>query len=146
VIDLDVVTTPGCAMMVKHLEADGALIATASHNPIQWNGLKFLNGAGIALPAPAAAKVAQAYQDELTDYVRVENLFSTKKNAETHALHIKRVLEFVDTLGISSKRFKVVLDSVNGAGLPGGAYQWHPRWPIRARAGAARAKPRRPLG
>src|SRR5438045_727431 len=42
-IDLDVVTTPGVAMMVKHLHADAAVIATASHNPIQWNGLKFLN-------------------------------------------------------------------------------------------------------
>ena len=41
-IDLDIVTTPGVAMMVKHLQADGGIIATASHNPIQWNGLKFL--------------------------------------------------------------------------------------------------------
>src|SRR5881296_1645973 len=39
VIDLDIVTTPGVAMMVRHLDADAALIATASHNPIQWNGL-----------------------------------------------------------------------------------------------------------
>jgi phosphoglucosamine mutase len=41
VIDLDVVTTPGVAMMVKHLQADAGVIATASHNPIMWNGLKF---------------------------------------------------------------------------------------------------------
>src|SRR3712207_5705877 len=38
------------------------------------------------------------------------------RNSETHALHVKRVLDHVDPLGISSKRFKVVLDSVNGAG------------------------------
>src|SRR3954471_11161274 len=43
VIDLDIVTTPGVAMMVKHLQADAGVIATASHNPIEWNGLKFLN-------------------------------------------------------------------------------------------------------
>ena len=35
---------------------------------------------------------------------------------ETHALHVKRVLDHVDVLGISAKRFKVVLDSINGAG------------------------------
>ncbi|HEY7116305.1 MAG TPA: hypothetical protein VH475_06955, partial [Tepidisphaeraceae bacterium] len=35
---------------------------------------------------------------------------------ETHALHVKKVLEYVDVLGISTRRFKVVLDSVNGAG------------------------------
>src|SRR4051795_6940759 len=41
VIDLDIVTTPGVAMMIKHLNADAGLIATASHNPIQWNGIKY---------------------------------------------------------------------------------------------------------
>src|ERR1700712_4738215 len=34
VIDLDVVTTPGVAMMIKHVGADAGMIATASHNPI----------------------------------------------------------------------------------------------------------------
>ena len=38
VIDLDVVTTPGVAMMVKHLGADAGVIATASHNPISGTG------------------------------------------------------------------------------------------------------------
>src|SRR5690242_20464304 len=54
VIDLDIVTTPGVAMMVQHLRADAALIATASHNPIQWNGIKYLNAEAVALP-PADA-------------------------------------------------------------------------------------------
>src|SRR5687768_14444348 len=43
ILDLDVVTTPGVAMMVRHLGADAGIVATASHNPVQWNGLKFLN-------------------------------------------------------------------------------------------------------
>jgi len=116
VIDLDIVTTPGCAMMVKHLSADAGVIATASHNPIQWNGLKFLNRASVAPPPADAAAIKQFYDQQKTDFVRVENLVAPKKNTETHALHVRRVLEHVDTLGISSKRFKVVLDSVNGAG------------------------------
>src|SRR5690606_6645353 len=53
VVDLDIVTTPGVAMMVKHLQADGGAIATASHNPIQWNGIKFLTRDAVA-PPPAA--------------------------------------------------------------------------------------------
>src|ERR1700728_2231407 len=48
VIDLDVVSTPGVAMMVRHLSADAGVIATASHNPIEWNGLKFLNRSAVA--------------------------------------------------------------------------------------------------
>ncbi len=116
VIDLDIVTTPGVAMMVKYLGADGALIATASHNPIQWNGLKYLNRDAVALPPGDAAKVKAAYEDRASRYVRVEHLLPPVKNSETHALHIKRVMDHIDVLGISTQRYKVVVDSVNGAG------------------------------
>ncbi len=116
VIDLDVVTTPGVAMMVKWLSADAGMIATASHNPIQWNGLKLLNSQAVALPPEQAEQIKALYESRSSDFVRVQQLVPARKNGETHALHVKRVLEHVDVLGISSKRFKVVLDSVNGAG------------------------------
>src|SRR5688500_6089403 len=116
VIDLDVVTTPGVAMMVKHTGADAGLIATASHNPGQWNGLKFLNRDGISLPAEDAGKLKALYDEEQSAFVTVEKMVPATRNSETHALHVKRVLDHVDVLGVSSKRFKVVLDSVNGAG------------------------------
>ena len=63
VIDLDIVTTPGVAMMVKHLGADAGMIATASHNPIQWNGLKFLNRDS---RRPAAGRDARAARRQLS--------------------------------------------------------------------------------
>jgi phosphomannomutase len=116
VVDLDIVTTPGVAMMVKHLQADAGMVCTASHNPIQWNGLKLLNSQGIAPPKADADRIIALYHEQKTSYVRVEQLITARKNTETHALHVRRVLEHVDTLGISSRRFKVVLDSVNGAG------------------------------
>jgi phosphomannomutase len=116
VIDLDIVTTPGVAMMVQHLGADAGMIATASHNPIQWNGLKFLNSMAIAPPPADAELIKKLYTEQKAEWVRVEKLIPPAKNTQTHALHLKRVLDHVDVLGISSKRFKVVLDSVNGAG------------------------------
>ena len=116
VIDLDIVTTPGVAMMVKHSNADAALIATASHNPIQWNGIKYLNADATALPATEAEELKKLYFENATSFVRVQELVPVVKNSETHTLHIKRVLERVDVNAISAKRFKVVLDSVNGAG------------------------------
>ena len=116
VIDLDIVSTPGVAMMVKHLNADAGVIATASHNPIEWNGLKFLNRQCIAPPPADAAAIKRFYEEQRADFVRVQDLVSPTRNSETHALHVRRVLDYVDVLGISTKRFKVVLDSVNGAG------------------------------
>jgi len=116
VIDLDIVTTPGVAMMAKHLNADAAVIATASHNPIEWNGLKFLNREAVAPPPADANAIKQFYNEERTRFARVQSLIAPQRNGETHALHVKRVLDHVDGLGISTKRYKVVLDSVNGAG------------------------------
>ena len=116
VIDLDIVTTPGAAMMVKHLSADAGVIATASHNPIEWNGLKFLNRAAVALPPDQAAEIARLYEQRQTRWARVGDLIPPQRNSETHALHVRRVLDHVDALGLASKRYKVVLDSVNGAG------------------------------
>jgi phosphomannomutase len=116
VIDLDVVTTPGVAMMVKHLQADAGVVVTASHNPIEWNGLKFLNAHGIAPPPEDAARIRQLFDEHAKAFVTVDRIIPPRRNSETHALHTKRILDHVDVLGISTRRFKVVLDSVNGAG------------------------------
>src|SRR5271170_5483467 len=105
VVDLDIVTTPGVAMMVKHLNADAGVIATASHNPIEWNGLKFLNREAVAPPAADAQIIGDFYNNDRSDYVAVEHLIPPRHDTQTHALHVKRVLDYVDVLGISSKRY-----------------------------------------
>src|SRR3954454_23685445 len=81
VIDLDVVTTPGVAMMVRHLGADAGIVATASHNPIQWNGLKFLNRDSVALPPEDANRIKQFFNENRTNYVRVERLVPPTRNS-----------------------------------------------------------------
>jgi phosphomannomutase len=145
VLDLDVVSTPGVAMMVKHTGADAGVVITASHNPIEWNGMKFLSRDQLALPPEHAKQVKALYEQEKSAYVPVqqlvppgrhgdpvslpraasrpgiENMAPPTRNSETNALHVKRTLDYVDLLGISSKRYKVVLDSVNGAGCVEGA-------------------------
>ena len=115
-IDLDIVTTPGVAMMVKHAKADAGLVITASHNPIQWNGIKLLTRDSVA-PTPGAVKqIRTLYDEQATSYVHVQHLKQPSRNTETHALHTKKILDYCDVNGIASKRYKVVLDSVNGAG------------------------------
>ena len=115
-IDLDIVSTPGVAMMVRHCGADAGLVITASHNPIQWNGIKLLNRDSVAPPPAAVAEIRTLYESEATSYERVDKLHPPSKNGDTHALHTKKILDLLDINGISSKRYKVVLDSVNGAG------------------------------
>jgi len=115
-IDLDIVTTPTVAIMTRLLEADAGIVATASHNPIDWNGVKLLTRDGVAPPGEAVKRIRELYDAHESSYVRVAELQQPTRNMEGHSYHIRRVLELVDVLGISSKRFKVVLDSVNGAG------------------------------
>ena len=57
VIDVGVVPTPTVQLAVEHHHAGAGLILTASHNPIEWNALKFVGPDGIFLDAEAGARV-----------------------------------------------------------------------------------------
>lgn len=57
VVDLGIVSTPGAALMVKQLGARGGVVITASHNPVEYNGIKFLTDQGWAPPPAEADKI-----------------------------------------------------------------------------------------
>ncbi len=119
VVDLGVVTTPGVALMVRRLMADGGIVITASHNPIQWNGIKFLRSEGLGLSVEQAAKLKSIWQDGPMNYASPKVCGVETTDTQTHAAHVKAVMDLLDVNGIASRRFKVVLDSVNGAGCVG---------------------------
>jgi phosphomannomutase len=116
VVDLGLVTTPGVGIMVRELRCNGGVIITASHNPIQYNGIKLLLGNGIAPPADTAEQIRQYFFDK--HFAVVDSLSHGKitSNEQTDATHIDKVLAIVDEEAIAAKKFKAVLDSVNGAG------------------------------
>ena len=116
VVDLGLVTTPGVGVMVRELQCNGGVIITASHNPIQYNGIKLLLGNGIAPPADAAEQIRQYFFDKHFALVDSLNHGEITSNEQTDATHIARVLAIVDKKAIAAKKFKAVLDSVNGAG------------------------------
>ena len=118
VIDLGIVTTPGVGVMVRHLGCNGAVVITASHNPVQYNGIKVLLANGIAPLPQQARKIRQCFFDKSFSLVDSTNCGQVTSNDQTNTTHIAKVLAIVDKETIASKRFKVVLDSVNGAGGP----------------------------
>src|SRR4051812_20910057 len=63
VIDLGIVPTPTVQLAVEHHHAGAGLILTASHNPIEWNALKFVGPDGIFLDAEAGARVRALAED-----------------------------------------------------------------------------------
>jgi phosphomannomutase len=116
VIDLGVVTTPSVGVMLRELGCAGGVIITASHNPIQYNGIKLLLGNGVAPPPDAAGQIRQYFLDKSFALADSTHCGSVTCSERTDATHVTRVLEIVDRESIAAKKFKVVLDSVNGAG------------------------------
>ncbi len=118
VIDLGIVATPTVGLMIGLLGAAGGIAVTASHNPIEWNGLKTLNADGLALPAEQAAQVIERFRaGDAGAGTRIGRIGS---RADGDELHVSRVLALVDVERIRRAGFRVVLDSVNASGARAG--------------------------
>ncbi|MFM7797674.1 MAG: hypothetical protein ACKPBA_01665, partial [Planctomycetota bacterium] len=68
VIDIGVAMTPTVGVMIGHHKADGGLTLTASHNPIQWNGIKCLDGDGLAPPPAIAKEIVDRFKERRIDW------------------------------------------------------------------------------
>ena len=114
VVDLGVVTTPGAALMTNRLDVEGGVIITASHNPSEYNGIKFLQPTGPALRAADAAKLKKLWQEKAIILAEVRGTLTIATS--THEAHVGAVCAITDVDLVRSKNFKVVVDSINGAG------------------------------
>jgi phosphomannomutase len=74
VVDLGLATTPATQVAVEQLHAAGGIILTASHNPRQWNALKFLSPRGEFLDAATGARVRAAFESESSSWAQVDDL------------------------------------------------------------------------
>ncbi|MCR9198913.1 MAG: phosphoglucosamine mutase [Planctomycetaceae bacterium] len=116
VLDAGVATTPTCGVLVKHLGAAGGLQITASHNPIEWNGLKPFAPDGSVFNRELGQQLLAIFQEgEIAwkDWTQTGRVTPIESPAQPH---IDRVLELVNTDTIRKKRFKVVLDCNHGSG------------------------------
>lgn len=116
VVDLGVVTTPGVALMTRRLQADGGVMITASHNPSPYNGIKFLQPSGPGLRAADAVKLKALWSSGDFPLADTGAVGGESFDPGTHAAHVAAVCAIVGPKAISQKGFKVVLDSINGAG------------------------------
>ena len=119
VVDVGVATTPSIALLGRFLKTDASIVITASHNPIIWNGIKFLRHDGIAYPPAQAAEIKRIYFEKPWQLAGIDELGLFSEDSRAHANHVQSVLQHFDVRGIAEKRFRVVLDSVNGAGCAG---------------------------
>jgi phosphomannomutase len=117
VIDVGVVPTPTVQLAVEHHHAGAGLIITASHNPIEWNALKFVGADGIFLDAEAGARV-RALADEGPPRMGWAGIGALREDRDAVRRHLDAVLALplIDVAAIRARGFHVALDCVRGAG------------------------------
>ncbi len=118
VIDGGLSTTPTIEMAVKHTDADGGIILTASHNPKQWNALKLLNHKGEFLNAADGERVLQLAECSETKFPGIDRIGSYKQENSFIDMHIQKILALplVDVEAIKAMDFKVAIDCINSTG------------------------------
>lgn len=118
VIDLGLSTTPTVEMAVVQHHANGGIILTASHNPMQWNALKLLNARGEFISAADGAKVLEIIEKQDYTFTDVHHLGSYNSYDKAINDHIDQILklELVDAEAIRKANFSVALDCVNSTG------------------------------
>lgn len=121
VLRAGIVPTPTIQLLITELGAMGGISVTASHNPEQWNGLKFINSDGLFLNQNEISNLwniadshAYNYQDLLhTGWEIIPN---------PEEIHIKKILEipifndYTHFNNIKARKYKVVVDAINSSG------------------------------
>lgn len=118
VIDLGLSTTPTVEMAVTFEGAGAGIIITASHNPKEWNALKFLNEKGEFISAADGEAVLKLISEGGIQYQSVEALGKIREGQDFLQKHIQAIIALpeVEVDLVRARGFKVVLDPVNSSG------------------------------
>lgn len=115
---LGIASTPTVEMAVLEHKAGGGIIITASHNPIEWNALKFLTGEGIFLDEGEVKRLFELVDNNRFDWKGYEDVKAVSRLEGADDFHIQQTLAlpFIQPDLIRKKKFRVAYDAVNGAG------------------------------
>ena len=108
----DYTPTPAVSYAVKHQGAAGGVMVTSSHNPWNWNGVKFKgNFGGSATPA-----IMKKIEDELAAGAAPKGTKAKIEEADLKKEYVKAVCAFADMDLIAKTKFKFAVDAMYGSG------------------------------
>ncbi len=116
ILDIGMCPVPTIQLLVRHHRAHGGIAITASHNPAEWNALKFIGRGGFFLNTGQARELLDIYHQG--EYTRVGGA-EMREVAELPGaidLHIQTIMDVMGPLPPRRKKLRVVLDACNGAG------------------------------
>ena len=118
VVDLGIAPTPTILLAAEDAGAAGALGVTASHNPAEWNALKFAGPGGAFLDPDQMDRFRGFLREGLLSRSDWDGLGTVTEDREAIQRHVRRILELpvLEVDRIRERRFHVALDCVRGAG------------------------------
>lgn len=118
VIDLGLSTTPTVEMAVPMEGASAGIIFTASHNPREWNALKFIDHNGEFISAEAGQAIIDIIATKAITFAGVDALGSVRNDDTYIDKHIDHILalDYVDVASVKSKKYHIVVDCINSTG------------------------------
>lgn len=118
VVAIGIAPTPTIALAVEKSHAAGGIAITASHNPMEWNGMKFLSASGIFLDADENKNLWSIADGGAAKYVPWESQGRYVSDESWISRHAYALLSsnIIDMSLIQSRRFRVVVDCVNASG------------------------------
>src|SRR5881396_2773518 len=117
VVKVGLVPTPTVQLAVEHHAAGGGIAITASHNPIEWNALKFIGPDGVFLDGADGARVLELAGEDGGGGGRTGKVTTDEGAVERHLEAVLK-LPAVDVERIRKRKVTVALDAVRGAGGP----------------------------
>jgi len=118
VVDLGIVPTPTLLLAVEDFGAAGGIGVTASHNPAEWNALKFAGPEGMFLDQERMTAFQASLRGEDPPRAPWDGIGGVERDEGAVERHLERILELsvLDVEGLRDRGFRVALDCVRGAG------------------------------
>lgn len=118
VIQIGIVPTPTVQVMVEELQACGGIAITASHNPREWNALKFISGKGTFLSGTEWQDFKAVIENPKRAWATWEGIGKVRKDPTAVSKHLSRIFKtsYIDKRRVARKGFRVAVDCVHGAG------------------------------
>jgi phosphoglucosamine mutase len=114
VVDLGVITTPGVAFMVRKMSAEAGVVISASHNPVDENGIKFFNENALKLNEEVELDIEALLDDPMDlSSIHASQFGRRIDGADMRELYADHLVDEHQDLTLHG--LKLVLDCANGA-------------------------------